>query len=126
VLVEAMKGVGVRRLAVVTGVGAGDSRGRGGFVFDRILQPLAVGALYADKDRQEAIVRASGLDWTIVRPGFLIDEAARHRYGVHTNLEGLIAGPISRSDVAHCLLRCLVEGAWMRQAILVCDDRSGR
>ncbi len=126
VLVEAMKEAGVSRLVVVTGIGAGDSRGHGGFVFDRILQPLAVGALYADKDRQEAIVRASGLDWTIVRPGFLIDEPPRHRYGVHTDLEGLIAGPISRSDVAHCLLRCLVEGAWSRQAILVCDDRSGR
>jgi uncharacterized protein YbjT (DUF2867 family) len=125
VLIEAMRAEGVRRLAAVTGIGAGDSRGHGGFVHDRLLLPLAVGALYADKDRQEAIVRASGLDWTIVRPGFLLDDPPRRRYRVHTRLDGVIAGPISRSDVADCLLRCLAGGEWMGQTILVCDDRSG-
>jgi nucleoside-diphosphate-sugar epimerase len=126
VLLEAMRSAGVARLAVVTGIGVGDSRGHGGFVHDRILQPLAVGALDADKERQEALVRASGLDWTIVRPGFLTDDPPRRRYGVHRDLTGLVAGPISRSDVADCLLRCLAGGEWRGETILVCDDRSGR
>ncbi|KAA2242224.1 NAD(P)-dependent oxidoreductase [Salinarimonas soli] len=123
-LIDAMRAEGVRRLAVVTGIGAGDSWGHGGALYDRLLLPLAVGALYADKDRQEAIVRASDLDWTIVRPGFLIDEPPRRRYGVHTDLTGLVAGPISRSDVADCLLRCLVDGEWLRETILICDSRT--
>lgn len=126
VLIEAMRREGVRRLAVVTGVGAGDSRGHGGFAFDRLLLPLAVGALYADKDRQEALVRASGLDWTIVRPGFLDDEPPRRRYRVHESLDGVVAGPISRSDVADCLLRCLAGGEWLGRTILVTDPRDGR
>lgn len=126
VLIEAMRGAGVSRLAVVTGVGIGDSRGHGGFVHDRVLQPLALGAIDADKERQEALVRASGLDWTIVRPGFLTDDPPRRTYGVHRDLAGLIAGPISRSDVADCLLRCLAGGEWRGETILVCDDRSGR
>jgi uncharacterized protein YbjT (DUF2867 family) len=126
VLIDAMRREGVDRLAVVTGVGAGDSRGHGGFVYDRLLQPLAVGALYADKDRQEALVRASGLDWTIVRPAFLTDDPPRRRYHVLTDMTGVIAGPISRSDVADCLLRCLAGGEWLRQTIFVSDDRSGR
>jgi uncharacterized protein YbjT (DUF2867 family) len=123
VLVEAMRAAGVRRLAVVTGVGAGDSRGLGGFLHARILHPLALGALYADKDRQEALVRASGLDWTIVRPGFLVDDPPKRRYGVYTDLTGVEVGPISRSDVADCLLRCLVGGEWLHETILICDDR---
>lgn len=67
-LVKAMDGRGVGRLVCITGLGAGDSRGHGGFLFDTLILPLALRNVYADKDRQEAIVRASNLDWVQVRP----------------------------------------------------------
>ena len=67
-LVGAMEEQGVRRLVCITGLGAGDSRGHGGFVFDRLIMPLLLRNVYADKDRQETIVRRSNLDWTLVRP----------------------------------------------------------
>lgn len=53
------------------GIGAGDSKGHGGFFYDRIFYPLLLKAVYSDKDRQESLIRASNADWTIVRPGFL-------------------------------------------------------
>ena len=59
-LVDAMKAEGVARLVAITGIGAGDSRGHGGFAFDRLIFPLLLRHVYADKDRQEAIVRRSG------------------------------------------------------------------
>jgi putative NADH-flavin reductase len=34
ILIDAMRGAGVRRLVTVTGLGAGDSRGHGGFLYD--------------------------------------------------------------------------------------------
>jgi nucleoside-diphosphate-sugar epimerase len=77
-VVEAMKVTGVRRLIVVTGLGAGDSRGHGGFIYDAILFPLLLKRVYDDKDVQEQMVRHSGLDWTIVRPGFLTRARDRH------------------------------------------------
>ena len=40
ILVDAMKAAGVKRLITVTGIGAGDSRGHGGFLYDAILFPL--------------------------------------------------------------------------------------
>src|SRR5829696_7530872 len=46
----------------------GESRGHGGLLYEWIGLPLIVGGIYADKDRQEAIVKASGLNWTIFRP----------------------------------------------------------
>jgi putative NADH-flavin reductase len=39
-LVEVMKEQGISRLVCITGLGAGDSRGHGGFVFDRLILPL--------------------------------------------------------------------------------------
>ncbi len=70
VLVDAMEARAVKRLISVTGLGAGDSRGRGGLVYDAALY-LFLGRIYADKDAQEWIIRRSRLDWTIVRPTVL-------------------------------------------------------
>jgi putative NADH-flavin reductase len=67
-LIEAMDHHRVRRLIAITGVGAGDTRGHGGFLYDRIVFPLFTRKRYLDKDRQEALIAASDLDWTIVRP----------------------------------------------------------
>ena len=61
------------RLITATGLGAGDSRGHGGLLYDAIVFPLLLKRVYDDKDVQEWIVRSSGLDWTIVRPGLLKD-----------------------------------------------------
>src|SRR5262245_41515230 len=68
-LIDAMRERGVRRLVAVTGLGAGDSRGHGGFLYDAIAFPLVLKRMYDDKDVQEQMIKESGLDWTIVRPG---------------------------------------------------------
>ena len=60
-LVRVMTQEGVRRLVCITGLGAGDSQEHGGFVFDQFIMPLLLRKVYEDKDRQEDIVRASGL-----------------------------------------------------------------
>ena len=72
VLVTAMEEAQVRRLICVTGFGAGDSRGHGGFLYS-VAFHLLLGRVYDDKDVQERIVRRSKLDWVIVRPVILTD-----------------------------------------------------
>ena len=84
ILVDGMKAAGVKRLITVTGLGAGDSRGHGGLLYDAVVFPLLLKRVYDDKDVQEWIVRSSGLDWTIVRPGLLKDSPATGRYRVLT------------------------------------------
>jgi uncharacterized protein YbjT (DUF2867 family) len=61
--------------------------------------------IYDDKDVQEWIVKSSGLDWTIVRPGLLINRVAAHRYRVLTAPRDWRFGTISRADVADFLMR---------------------
>jgi putative NADH-flavin reductase len=56
-VLEAMRQQGVRRLICITGIGAGDSKGHGGFLYDRLFNPLLLKTIYEDKDRQEALIR---------------------------------------------------------------------
>ena len=105
ILVDAMRANGVRRLVVVTGLGAGDSRGHGGFLYDAVLFPLLLKCVYDDKDVAEQIVRASSLDWTIVRPGLLTNGPATGTYQVLVEPTSWRAGTISRADVAGFLAK---------------------
>jgi len=118
-VVEAMKNSSCRRLICVTGIGAGDSRGHGGFFYDKIINPLLLKTTYEDKDRQEAIVRESGLDWVIVRPGFLTNGSRTGEYRVLTELNGVKAGKISRADVADFILREAAEMKYRGQTPLL-------
>lgn len=118
-LVNAMHREKVRRLVCITGLGAGDSRGHGGFLFDRLLFPLLLRNVYDDKDRQEDLVRASGLDWVLVRPVVLTDEPAAGRVRALTDLSGVHGGKIPRADVARFVVEQLASDAWLHQAPLL-------
>lgn len=74
ILVKAMNRAGVNRLIALTGIGSGDTRGHGGWFYNWILFPLFTRNRYADKDKQEALLESSGLDWTIVRPAPFVDD----------------------------------------------------
>lgn len=118
-VIAGMQATGTRQLACVTGIGAGDSKNHGGFVYDRIINPMLLKTIYADKDREEALVRESGLDWVIVRPGFLTNGPMTGRYRVITDLTGITAGKISRNDVAHFVLDALAEKKYVGQTPLL-------
>jgi putative NADH-flavin reductase len=118
-VLAAMAEHGVRRLICVTGIGAGDSRGHGGFLYDRIVNPLLLKTIYQDKDRQEALIRASHTDWTMVRPGFLTNGPRTGSYRVLTDLKGVTAGRISRADVAHFMLAELAANRYLGQTPLL-------
>lgn len=118
-LLRAMRTAGVRRLVCVTGIGAGDSRGHGGVLYDRLFRPLLLKGVYDDKDRQEALIRASDTDWTVVRPGFLTNGPVTGNYKVLTDLAGVTAGRISRADVAHFMLQELASGRYIGRAPLL-------
>lgn len=118
-LVAAMEGEGVRRLVCISGIGAGDSRGHGGFIYDRLIQPLALRGVSQDKDRQESLIRASNLDWVIVRPSMLQDGPATGRIRAFTDLHDFHGGKIRRTDVAAFVVGQLTIDNWLRQTPLI-------
>ena len=109
----------VRLLISVTGIGAGDSRGHGGFFYDKIFQPLLLKSIYEDKDREEALIKESKVNWIIVRPGFLTNGPETGTYRVLTDMTGVKAGKISRADVAHFILKQLDSSEYSSQTPLL-------
>lgn len=118
-LVSAMKAEQVGRLIAITGLGAGDSAGHGGFLFDTLIFPLLLRKVYADKNRQEALIRDSGLDWVLVRPTVLNDKPARGEVRAITDLSGFHGGSIARADVATFVMDQVTSNAWLHRAPLI-------
>lgn len=118
-LVSAMKIEQVSRLVCITGIGAGDSAGHGGFLFDNLIFPLLLRKVYADKNRQETIVRDSGLDWILVRPSVLNDKPSRNTLRALTDLSSFHGGTISRAHVASFVLDQVRDDTWVHRSPLI-------
>lgn len=119
ILLDQMHREGVRRLVCVTGVGAGETKGHGGFLYDRILYPLFTKGIYADKDRQEALIRSSRADWTIVRPAPFRKRTPSGPLKAVTDIEGAVLRKIAMHEVATFLLDEVEQGRYLRQAVFI-------
>ena len=96
-LIEAARAHGVRRYVMVSSMGAGDpSQGS-----------QQMRAYLEAKAQADEALRASDLDWTIVRPGRLTDDEGSGRVEVAEDLGH--GGEIPRADVAAVLLACLAR-----------------
>ena len=110
VLIAAMQETGVKRLISVTGFGAGDSRNRGGCVYQTAFN-LFLRRAYDDKDDQEDLIQDSGLDWVIARPVILTNGSRTGRYRVLVEPRSWRIGFISRADVADFLVKQIDDDA---------------
>jgi putative NADH-flavin reductase len=115
VLVAAMKSKGVKRLVALTGFGAGDSQASIG-ALQRLPFHIVFGRAYEDKGVQERLIKESGLDWTIARPGVLIGGPRTGRYQILTDPSQWRNGIISRANVADFLVRQIEDRAYVHQA----------
>jgi putative NADH-flavin reductase len=113
-LIAAMEEAQVKRLICVTGFGAGDSRGRGGFLYSVVFH-LLVGRVYDDKDAQERIVRRSKLDWVIVRPVILTNGPKTSAYRALADPRDWACGFVSRADVADFLVKQIDDNTFLHK-----------
>ena len=114
--IEAMKTHGVRRLVVLSALGVGESRKLAGFILDKLVISFILKLPFKDHEVQERLVKDSGLDWIIARPGRLTDGPARRRYVKKTAVEP-VPGSISRADVADFLVEAAEVDTWLGQAV---------
>lgn len=111
-VIAAMKKYGVKKIAVVTSIGAGDSENQAPFFF-KVLMYTVMKSIFTDKNNQEGLFTAPGgpgaeLDYTIVRPGGLNVEPPT---GVINVIDGE-AGSIPRADVADFCLGAILDADW--------------
>lgn len=117
-IVAAMRRHSVRRFVCQTAWGVGESKEHAdlaGSFFLKVLVPPLLRDDYADKERQEVIVRESNLDWIIVRPMILTNGPWT---GAYRTAEDLMPGRrfwISRANVADFLMRQLADDAFLRR-----------
>ena len=116
-LLRAMEALGVRRFVCETSLGVGDSRGRMGLYYTLFVIPFILPFYFWDKGRQESVIRASPLDWTIVRPGVLTNGPRRGRYRHGPRVGSWIwTVRISRTDVADFMLNQLTDDTYLRSS----------
>ena len=115
-VIEAMRVNGVRRLVVLSLIGVGDSREQLNFFWKRLMFGLLLRGAYADHVEQERLTRASGLDWTIVRPGSFTDGPRTGSYRRGFGPQEKTTLKVSRADVAEFVVEQLTDETWLRQA----------
>jgi uncharacterized protein YbjT (DUF2867 family) len=120
-VVAAMEKNGVKRLVIETALGVGDSIGRLGVYYTLFTIPFILPFYWFDKERQERVVRASNLDWIIVRPGQLTNGRKRGTYKHGPRVGNYVwSVSISRADVADFMLNQLASTPYLRQAPGLC------
>lgn len=91
---------------VLTGFGAGNSGDYQPNLLMKLFFKFLLKDVYADKTKMEAIISASDLSWTIVRPGLLKNNPLTQKYKVETDLyKGIKIGSINRADVADFMVK---------------------
>ncbi|MFD5625477.1 NAD(P)-dependent oxidoreductase [Streptomyces sp. NPDC127072] len=121
-IVTAMRNTGVRRLEALTGFGTSA-------ISRRQLTPAMRGVLgavrllarsgFLAKERQDALVRASGLTYTIVQPPTLTfgPTTGAYRHGDYRGKS--ILGRISRADLAEFMLDNLEQERYADESVYV-------
>ena len=112
-IIDAMKKQGISRLVVISSMGVGDSIEQVSRSFKMLTKTVLRKAI-EDKERQEAIVRSSNLEWIILRPSGLTNGSATGSYQLGTDAS-IEASQISRADVAACALQQLTDDTFICQ-----------
>jgi putative NADH-flavin reductase len=119
-IIAAMHRQGVKRLVVVSSAPLDPAyRASDSLLYARVLEPLFMRrpgrTLYEDLRRMESLVRASDLDWTIIRACWLFDAAEVTHYRLADNsADGMFT---SRADLAASMLAQLADDRFIRRAV---------
>jgi putative NADH-flavin reductase len=105
----------------VTGFGAGESKNYVSWLVKMFLNYL-LKDVYADKTKMEEIITNSDLNWTVIRPGRLLDKELTEKYRIENKLfKGINIGGINRADVADFLIKQAEKQTELRKYIAISE-----
>ena len=105
----------------VTGFGTGESENYVSWLVKMFLKYF-LKDVYADKTKMEEIVTNSDLNWTIVRPGRLLDKELTEKYRIENKLfKGINIGGINRADVADFLIKQAEKQTELKKHIAISE-----
>lgn len=119
-VIHGMQAHGVERLVCQSTLGAHESWQNLNFFWKRIMFGALLRPVFLDHELQEHLVRASGLNWTLVRPSAFDDGPATGAYRVGFGPgERKLKLKISRADIAGFLSRQLGDLSFAHRAIAI-------
>lgn len=104
---------GVHRLLFCTSAGVEPHDRAEALPYRLIAKPLFLQRSYDDMTVAETTIRATSLDWTLVRPARLTNGPATGRYTVSPRLRTPGGKGISRADVATFMLDQILDLSWL-------------
>ena len=108
-------------LIFVTGFGAGESKNYVPWLVKMFLKYL-LKDVYADKTKMEEIITNSDMNWTVVRPGRLLDNGLTEKYRIENTLfKGINIGGINRADVADFLIKQAEKQTELKKYIAISE-----
>ena len=116
-IIRGMQESNVTRLLVVTAMGVGESWDTLSLI-NKIFFAVLLKSARDDHETQEAAVKESSLDWTIVRPSGLTDEPRTGVYDMGENIPAKTS-KIARADVADLILAELEQNTLIRKAVTI-------
>jgi putative NADH-flavin reductase len=111
-IVAAMEKTGARRLICVSAAGAFISADPDSSWLVKLILPRIFAKPFADTRQMEDLIRASDLDWTLVRATRLVNRPGTGAYRVRPDYPPPHGNTIARADVAHFLVAVLTEHTW--------------
>lgn len=116
-IITAMNDQHIKRLVVISAMGVAESWSTLSFI-NKLFFAILLRNTRLDHEKQEAVVKKSGLDWTIVRPSGLTDTALTGDYSTGENIQA-VTSKIARADVAHFIIKELMNNANIHKAITI-------
>ena len=105
----------------VTGFGSGESKNYVSWLVKMFLKYF-LKDVYADKTNMEEIITNSDLNWTVVRPGRLLDKELTEKYRIENKLfKGINIGGINRADVADFLIKQAEKQTELKKYIAISE-----
>jgi putative NADH-flavin reductase len=120
-IIAKMKKAKVNRFICQTSLGYDDSKqvlSCTSFFFKNIIVPFVLKSTFKEHHLQETIIKQSGLNWTIIRPGNLTNgqKTEKYKYGFLYS-DPTLKVKVSRADVAHLLLKQLSTTGYVQKTI---------
>lgn len=114
-LIAVQSELGNTPIQVLTGFGAGDSSAYQGW-FAKMLFNLLLKAVYENKSELEAMIEASSLNWSLVRPGMLTNKPSALPANAQVSYRmGMKVGSVSREAVARFMIQQAENPTCLRQ-----------
>jgi len=116
-IVKAMEEKKAKRFICQTSLGFADSKEVLPWHMKYLIVPFILKNAFKDHELQEAVVEKSNLDWTIVRPGNMTNgkQTGEYKHGFEPTEK--IKLKVSRSDVAHFMLKQVEDNQYLHRKV---------